>query len=115
MERHVLFHRLGSSNTGKKMVFPDFSVEVQKKRAHFTEAKRQLQIRHISYTMLFLARLLIVGEDKAYFFDTSGCCFCLAGGSGCTRPGPHVIDKLKFESFVVIDLRDASKENVLDR
>lgn len=51
-------------------VFPDFSAEVQKKRALFTEAKRQLRIRHYSYAMLFPARLRVVGEDRAHFFDT---------------------------------------------
>lgn len=55
---------------GEIKVFPDFSAEVQKKRAQFTEAKRQLRIRHYSYAMLFPARLCIVGEDRAHFFDT---------------------------------------------
>lgn len=56
------------------MVFPDFSAEVQKKRPHFTKAKKQLRIRHI-YAMLFLARLQLVGEDKAYFFDAPDAIF----------------------------------------
>lgn len=51
-------------------VFPDFSAEVQKKRAHFTEAKRQLSIHHYSYAMLFPARLQVVGEDRVHFFDS---------------------------------------------
>lgn len=51
-------------------VFLDFSAEVQKKRAHFMEAKRQLRIHHYSYAMLFPARLCVVGEDRAHFFDT---------------------------------------------
>lgn len=55
---------------GEIKVFPDFSAEVQKKRAHFAEAKRQLRIRHYSYAMLFPARLRVVGEDRAHFFDT---------------------------------------------
>lgn len=34
------------------------------------EAKRQLRSRHYSYAMLFPARLRVVGEDRAHFFDT---------------------------------------------
>lgn len=49
-------------------VFPDFSAEVQKKRAWFVEAKRQLCIQHLSYAMLFPARLCVVCDGKAQFF-----------------------------------------------
>lgn len=38
-------------------VLPDFSAEVQKKRAQFAETKRQLHIHHLMSAMLFLARL----------------------------------------------------------
>lgn len=55
---------------GEIKVFPDFSAEVQKKRAHFTKAKRQRRIRHYSYAMLCPARLCVVGEDRAHFIDT---------------------------------------------
>lgn len=55
---------------GEIKVFPDFSAEVQKKRAQFTEAKRQLRIRHYSCAMLFPARLRVAGEDRAHFFET---------------------------------------------
>lgn len=57
-------------NNGEVKVFPDFSAEVQKKRAQFTEAKRQLRIRQYKYAMLFPARLRVIGEDRAHFFDT---------------------------------------------
>lgn len=50
-------------------VFLDFSAVVQKKRAHFTEAKRQLRIRHYTYAMLFPASLRVVGDGRAHFFD----------------------------------------------
>lgn len=43
-------------------VFPDFSAEGQKKRAQFTEAKRQLRIHHLTYALLFPARLRVVME-----------------------------------------------------
>lgn len=54
----------------KIKVFTDFSAEVQKKRVLFMEAKCQLRIRHYTYAMLFPARLRMVGEDRAHFFDT---------------------------------------------
>lgn len=38
-------------------VFPDLSAKVQKKRAQFSEAKRQLRTRHLAYAMLFPVRL----------------------------------------------------------
>lgn len=50
-------------------VYPDFSAEVQKKRARFTEVKRQLCIHHIKYAMLFPARLCVTHEGKAQFFE----------------------------------------------
>lgn len=50
-------------------VFPDFSAEVQKKRARFTEAKRLLQVRHLPYAMLFPAHLRVVHEGKAHFYE----------------------------------------------
>lgn len=55
---------------GEIKVFSDFSAEDQRKRAQFTEAKRQLRIRHYSYAMLFPARLRVASEDRAHFFDT---------------------------------------------
>lgn len=50
-------------------VFPDFSAEVQKKRARFTEAKRLLRVHHLPYAMLFPTRLRVVSEGKAHFFE----------------------------------------------
>lgn len=50
-------------------VFPDFSAEVQKKRAQFSEAKRQLRNHHLTYAMLFPARLRVIRDGKAYFFE----------------------------------------------
>lgn len=48
-------------------VFPDFSAEVQKKRAQFTEAKRQLLVHHLPYAILFPARLSVVSEGRVQF------------------------------------------------
>lgn len=50
-------------------VYPDFSAEVQKKRARFTDVKRQLRIHHIKYAMLFPARLRVIHDGKAQFFE----------------------------------------------
>lgn len=50
-------------------VFPDFSEEVQKKRAQFSEAKRQLRNHHLAYAMLFPAHLRVVLDGKAHFFE----------------------------------------------
>lgn len=50
-------------------VYPDFSAEVQRKRAQFTEAKRQLRSRHLPYAMLFPARLRVIRDGKAHFFE----------------------------------------------
>lgn len=50
-------------------VYPNFSTEVQKKRAQFSEAKRQLRNRHLAYAMLFPARLRVVRDGKAHFFE----------------------------------------------
>lgn len=69
-------------------VFPDFSAEVQKKRVQFTEAKRQLRIRHYSYAMLFLARLCVAGKDKARFFDTPEAVFAWMEEGELTRHAP---------------------------
>lgn len=55
--------------SGYISAFPDFSVEVQKQRARFSEVKRHLRAHHIKYAMLFLAHLRIVGEDRVHFFE----------------------------------------------
>lgn len=55
--------------TGTVAAFPDFSAEVQKQRSRFMEVKRRLRVHHIKYAMLFPARLRVVGEDRAYFFE----------------------------------------------
>lgn len=55
--------------SGFRSAFPDFSAEVQKQRARFSEVKRRLRVHHIKYAMLFPARLRITGEDRAHFFE----------------------------------------------
>lgn len=55
--------------SGHVMAFPDFSAEIQKQRARFGEIKRRLRVQNLKYAMLFPARLRVVGENRAHFFD----------------------------------------------
>lgn len=50
-------------------VFPDFSSEVQRKRAQYQEVKRRLRTLHLKYAMLFPARLRVEEDGKVQFFD----------------------------------------------
>lgn len=50
-------------------VYPDFSAEVQKKQAQFSEAKRRLRNHHLPYAMLFPARLRVIRDGKPHFFE----------------------------------------------
>uniref|UniRef100_A0A803K8T1 L1 transposable element RRM domain-containing protein n=1 Tax=Xenopus tropicalis TaxID=8364 RepID=A0A803K8T1_XENTR len=51
-------------------IYPDFSTEVRKQRAKYTEAKRQLKMKQIPYAMLFPARLRITVSGRAHFFTS---------------------------------------------
>lgn len=55
--------------SGSISAFPDFSAEVQRQRARFSDIKRRLKAHHIKYAMLFPARLRVVGEDRVHFFE----------------------------------------------
>lgn len=59
---------LAMDNT-KMSLFPDYSAEVQKQRAKFTDAKRQLRTHNLQYTMLFPAKLRMVANGEAHFFE----------------------------------------------
>ncbi|KAE8579981.1 hypothetical protein XENTR_v10024258 [Xenopus tropicalis] len=54
----------------KVSIYPDFSAEVRKTRAKFTEVKQQLRQRRIPYAMIFPARLRITDNGKTHFFNT---------------------------------------------
>ncbi|KAJ1143463.1 hypothetical protein NDU88_009772 [Pleurodeles waltl] len=49
---------------------PDFTIEVQNKRASFMAVKRALHEEGVQYSLLFLARLRVITEDKTAFFQT---------------------------------------------
>lgn len=50
-------------------LYPDFSPELQKQRAKFTECKRRLQQSKISYALLYPARLHITAFGEVKFFN----------------------------------------------
>lgn len=52
-------------------VYPDFSVEVQRKRALFTSAKKRLRELHYKYAMLYPAKLKIIADNKTLFFTAA--------------------------------------------
>lgn len=70
------------------VVYQDFSAEIQKKRARFTEAKRQLRIHHLTYAMLFPARLRVVCDGKAQFFEDPQAVLSWLERRDAPNPGP---------------------------
>lgn len=50
-------------------LFPDFSAEVQKQRAHFTNVKKHLRAFNVQYSMLYPARMRVVARDQVHFFE----------------------------------------------
>ncbi|XP_018425358.1 PREDICTED: LINE-1 type transposase domain-containing protein 1 [Nanorana parkeri] len=53
----------------KIMLFPDFSQEVQRRRAKFMDVKKRLQHLHLSYSMIYPARLRVIAAGETHFFD----------------------------------------------
>lgn len=53
----------------KISLFPDFSAEVQKQQAQFTEVKKHHRALDLQYAMLYLARLRVVAKGEAHFFE----------------------------------------------
>lgn len=51
-------------------VYPDFSVEVQKKRALFLTAKKRLRELNLKYAMLYPAKMKITVDGRSYFFSS---------------------------------------------
>ena len=49
--------------------YPDFSAAVQKSRARFTEIKKRLQKVQAPYAMLYPARLRVILNGQAHFFE----------------------------------------------
>lgn len=55
---------------GNKIAFyPDFSVNVQKRRAQFHDVKRRLRDLELSYAMLYPAKLRVVANGTTHFFE----------------------------------------------
>lgn len=61
--KQVITH--GNANIS---LFPDFSAELQKKRATFTVVKRKLREKSLQYSMAYPARLRVIEGGKTHFF-----------------------------------------------
>lgn len=51
--------------------YPDFSAEVQRRRAKFADVKRQLRNLQLPYVMLFPAKLHVTANRQAHFFESA--------------------------------------------
>ena len=51
--------------------YPDFSQEVQRRRAKFTDVKRRLRNLQLPYAMLYPAKLRVVVRGQAQFFESA--------------------------------------------
>lgn len=82
----------------------DFSAEVQKKRARFTEVKWQLRVHHLPYAMLFQAQLRVVSDGKAQFFKDPQAVLSwldhLGAASPLLGPYPLCIDTMNCPELV---------------
>ncbi|KAJ1191730.1 hypothetical protein NDU88_001046 [Pleurodeles waltl] len=56
---------------GEVTLFPDFTLDVQTKRASFLAVKRALRDEGIQYSLLFPAKLKVPIDGKTTFFQTS--------------------------------------------
>lgn len=56
-------------NGHKVAIYPDFSLEVQRKRLQFVYLKRRLQNLKIPYSMIFPAKLRVSALGSSHFFD----------------------------------------------
>lgn len=53
----------------KISLFSDFSAELQKQQAKFTDFKKRLRAFNLQYAMLYSARLRVVALGEIHFFD----------------------------------------------
>lgn len=58
-----------SMDSSKVSLFPDFSVELQKQCAKFTEIKKRLRDLNLQYAMLYPSLLRVVTQGEVHFFD----------------------------------------------
>lgn len=56
-------------NGSRIAFYPDFSADLQKRRAQFQDVKRRLRTLELSYAMLYPAKLRVVAEDTTHFFE----------------------------------------------
>lgn len=59
-----------SVNGARVSIFPDFSSEVQKRRMRFLDVKKRLRSLGLPYAMMYPAKLRVVVEGEALFFET---------------------------------------------
>lgn len=58
-------------DNGTRVFFhPDFSAEVQSRRAKFTDVKRRLRLLQLPYAMLFPVKLRDTARGQAQFFES---------------------------------------------
>lgn len=57
-------------NGARVSIFPDFSSEVQKRRMRFLDVKKRLRSLGLPYAMMYPAKLRVVVEGEALFFET---------------------------------------------
>lgn len=50
-------------------VYPNFSAELQHRRAKFTDVKKRLRQYDVTYAMLYPAKLCIAANSETQFFD----------------------------------------------
>ena len=50
--------------------FPDFTLQVQRRRREFYDIKRRLREQNLKYAMLFPARLRVEADGKTHFFTS---------------------------------------------
>ena len=65
-----LFRTKGPFKFGNANIsaYPDYTLEVQKKRATFMAVKKQLNSSNIKYALLFPAKLRVIADERVYFF-----------------------------------------------
>lgn len=56
-------------NGSRIAFYPDFSADLQKRRAQFQDVKRRLRTLDLSYAMLYPAKLRVVAGDTTVFFE----------------------------------------------
>lgn len=56
-------------DNSKISLFPDFSTDVQKRRAQFTDVKKRLRALELQYAMLYPAWLQVVAKGRLIFLE----------------------------------------------